>query len=103
MALDVSLNMLKKTMQKAKNCDCYQNVRPILADGENLPFTEDSFKGLIFTLTFDHFERCRLAAQEFSRVLKSDGLCILTTFNKRALDDFKRRTKIPLDKIRFQT
>jgi ubiquinone/menaquinone biosynthesis C-methylase UbiE len=102
-ALDISLKMLKKLIEKAKKHDCYSNVYPVLADGENLPFINDSFNTLICTLTFDHFENCEKAVKEYSRVLKSRGLCILTSFNKYTLDDFKKRANIPLDKIRFQT
>lgn len=102
-ALDISLKMLKRTVEKAKTHNCYHNIHPILADGENLPFTDKAFNGLICTLTFDHFEKCEKSIQEFSRVLKSYGLYIVTTFNKHTLDDLKRRLKIPLDKVPFQT
>jgi ubiquinone/menaquinone biosynthesis C-methylase UbiE len=102
-ALDISLEMIRRTVEKARRYGCDLNIHPILADGENLPFRERSFNSLICTLTFDHFERCELAASEFSRVLKDGGLCILTTFNPYTLNDWKRRAGVPLDKIRFQT
>jgi len=102
-ALDISRGMLIKTMEKAKKYNCYHNVYSVLADGEHLPFRDKSFNGLICTLTFDHFEKCESAAYEFSRVLKDRGLCVLTTFNPYTINDWKRRAKIPLDKIRFQT
>jgi len=103
MALDISRRMLRKTMEKAKKCSCHNNIYPILADGEHLPFRDKSFGSLICALTFDHFGKCELVAHEFWRVLKGGGLCILTTFNPYTLNDWKRRAKIPLDKIRFQT
>jgi len=103
MALDISRRILRKTIKKAKKCNCHHNVYPILADGEHLPFRTESFGSLVCALTFDHFGDCELAAHEFCRVLKDSGLCILTTFNPNTLNDLKRRAKIPLDKIRFQT
>lgn len=102
-ALDISRRMLGEDLEKAKRCNCYHNIYPILADGEYLPFREESFNSLICALAFDHFDKPELAAYEFWRVLKDDGLCILTTFNPDVLNDWKRRAKIPLDKIRFQT
>ena len=102
-ALDISRRMLRKTIAKTKKCKCHHNVYSILADGEYLPFRDESFGSLICTLTFDHFGKCELAAHEFWRVLKDDGLCVLTTFNSETLNDWRRRTKIPLDKIPFQT
>jgi len=102
-ALDISRRMLRKALEKAKKCDCHQNIYPILADGEYLPFRDKSFGSLVCTLTFDHFGKCELAAREFWRVLKDGGLCILTTFNPHTLNDWKRRARVPLDKIRFQT
>ena len=102
-ALDISRRMLRKTIEKAKKHNCHHSISPILADGEHLPFRDESFGSLISTLTFDHFRNCELAAHEFCRVLEDGGLCILTTFNPNTLNDLKRRAKIPLDKIRFQT
>jgi ubiquinone/menaquinone biosynthesis C-methylase UbiE len=102
-SLDLSLRMLKETIKKSKELDCYDHVSPVLADAERLPFRESSLSGLICAFTFDHFENCDSIAREFSRVLRSEGLCILTTFNPYTLNDLKRRAEIPLDKIRFQT
>ena len=102
-ALDIGSEMLKKTMRKAKKRQVSGKINLVLADGEYLPFKEKSFKGLICTLTFDHFEDCKSAPQEFSRVLEKDGLCILSTFNGYTLSDFKRRHNLPADKVQFST
>lgn len=102
-ALDIGLKMLKKTMRKAKKCNAFKRINPILTDGEHLPFKDKSFNGLICTLTFDHFEDCESAAQEFSRVLEKDGLCILSTFNSHTLSDFKMRYNLPPNKVPFST
>jgi ubiquinone/menaquinone biosynthesis C-methylase UbiE len=102
-ASDMGLQMLKKTMRKAKKRDVFRRINLVLADGEHLPFKEKTFNGLICTLTFDHFEDCESAAQEFSRVLEKDSLCILSTFNSYTLSDFKRRYNLPADKVPFST
>lgn len=85
-ALDVSRTMLKKTVEKANAV--LERINPILADGEHLPFRNESFNGLICTLTFDHFENCESVAREFSRVLRRDGLCILSTFKQLHIKGF---------------
>jgi len=102
-ASDVSLKMLKKTMEKAEKHEVLERVSPILADGEHLPFRDRFFNALICTLTFDHFEDCESAAREFLRVLEKNGLCVLSTFNSYTLDDFKRRNNLPSDKVPFRT
>ena len=102
-ALDISVRMLKKTVDKARKLGVYFNIYPIIADGEHLPFKDELFNGLICSLTFDHFCHPELAANEFSRVLKRSGLCVLTTFNSRTLSDFKRRYGLPADKVPFHT
>lgn len=102
-ASDIGLKMLKKTMRKAKKYNASKRINPILTDGEHLPFKDKSFNSLICTLTFDHFEHCESAAQEFSRVLEKDGLCILSTFNSYTLSDFKRRHNLPPNKVPFST
>lgn len=102
-ALDMSLRMLKKTMEKARKNNVSRNVDLVLADGESLPFRRNSFKGLICTLAFGHLENNELAAQEFLRVLEDEGLCIITSLNSYTFNDFRRRYNIPLDKTPFRT
>lgn len=101
--LDISRKMLEKTFEEAKKYDYHRIVYPVLGDGEYLPFRDGSFNGLICTLTFDHFTNPEGAVYEFSRVLKGGGFCVLTTFNSYTLDDFRKRHKLPLDKVSFQT
>jgi ubiquinone/menaquinone biosynthesis C-methylase UbiE len=102
-ALDISLKMLRAMVRKAREHDISERLNPVLADGEHLPFRDSVFKGLICTLTFDHFTDCESAAREFSRVLRCGGLCALSTFNSYTLNDFKRRYHMPPDKMPFRT
>lgn len=44
-----------------------------------------------------------MAAQEFLRLLRDYGLCIITSLNSDTFDDFRRKCNIPLDKTPFRT
>lgn len=101
-ALDLSSKMLKRLRLKAKNSDVYDRVNVVVADGERLPFRENAFDCLVCTLAFDHFEDCDGAAGEFSRILKNNGLCVLSVFNGCTLGDFQRRYEFG-DKVPFRT
>lgn len=74
----------------------------MVADVDRLPFREGVFDCLVCTLAFDHLEDCEWAAGEFSRVLKGDGLCVVSVFNGNTLGDFQRRCGFG-DKVPFKT
>jgi ubiquinone/menaquinone biosynthesis C-methylase UbiE len=101
LALDASSKMLEKAMEKAQRHNAVEKIGPVVGDGEHLPFRGQSFNGLICTLALDHFQDCELSAREFARVLRKDGLCILTGLNSYTLNEFKRRHKLPCDKVPF--
>jgi ubiquinone/menaquinone biosynthesis C-methylase UbiE len=101
LALDASSKMLEKAMEKAQRHNAVEKVSPVVGDGEHLPFRAQSFNGLICTLTLDHFQDCELSAREFARVLREHGLCILTGLNSYTLNDFKKRNRLPTDKVPF--
>jgi len=88
---DFSLKMLKRLKQKAKNMRIFHRINPVLADAEHLPFKEDAFISLICAFAFDHFENPEAAAREFSRVLKDDSLCVISSFNSYTLKSFQRK------------
>lgn len=102
-ALDLSLNMLRKMLEKARGLGIYGKVSPVLADGERMPFRDCCFPGLISALAFGHFTDPETAAGEFSRVLKIGGLCIVTTLNSYTLDRLRRMYGIPANKAPFRT
>lgn len=101
-ALDLSLKMLKMLKSKAKKDGCYERVNLVLADGERLPLRDKVFNALVCALAFDHFVDCDGAAREFSRILKDMGLCVLSVFNKRTVEDFQKRYGFG-SKVPFQT
>ena len=100
-SIDLSLKMLKILLKKLGAHGLRENVHIILADGENLPFREGSLRGLLCTLTFDHFQEPKKAISEFSRVLKVKGLCVISTLNKEHLKLLRRLFGMPADKVLF--
>lgn len=100
LALDLSSKMLKRL--KAKKSGFCDRVSVVVADGERLPFREGVFDCLVCALAFGHFEDCEWAAGEFSRILKNNGLCVLSVFNGCTLGDFQRRYGFG-DKVPFKT
>ena len=100
-SIDLSLRMLKVFLRKLEGHRVGENVHVVLADGENLPFRDSSFRGLLCTLTFDHLQGPEKAVSEFSRILRSGGLCIISTLNERHLKLLRRLLRIPADKTLF--
>ena len=100
-SIDLSLKMLKVLLRKLEGHGLRENVHVILADGENLPFRDGSLKSLLCTLTFDHFQEPKKAISEFSRVLKVEGLCAISTLNKEHLKLLRRLLGISADKVPF--
>jgi ubiquinone/menaquinone biosynthesis C-methylase UbiE len=97
-ALDLSIGMLKKAKKKGGD-----RVLPVLADAECLPLKEDSCRGIICTLTFDHLFDFSSAVYEFRRVLKKTGICIISTFNEAFLKKFRRKLGLPCAYMPFRT
>ena len=100
-SIDLSLKMLKVLLKKLEDHGLKENVHVILADGENLPLRDDSLRGLLCTLTFDHFQEPKKAISEFSRVLRVGGLCVISTLNKEHLKLLRRLLGISADKVPF--
>lgn len=57
------------------------NLSFFVADGETLPFHDESFKILICSETIEHFPDPEKGLREFYRVLKKGGMALLTTPN----------------------
>lgn len=51
----------------------------VLADGQNLPFKDETFKLVVCTEMLEHLERPWQAVSEMHRVLKNGGKVVLTT------------------------
>lgn len=54
-------------------------VRQIVGDGEQLPFGDSTFDVVLCLETIEHVSRPRRLGQELMRVVRSGGLCMVTT------------------------
>lgn len=99
-ALDISQGMMQQLKRRMKPST---PLYAAIGDGENLPLRDVCVNSILCTLTFDHFQNPEKAAEEFSRVLRLKGLCLITTFNSHTLREFQQRIGIPEDKVPFKT
>ncbi|OYD15333.1 hypothetical protein CH333_06000 [candidate division WOR-3 bacterium JGI_Cruoil_03_44_89] len=97
-AIDLSIEVLKKTRKKGGD-----GILPVLADAESLPLKADSCGGIICTLTFDHLFNPTSALGEFERVIRKNGICIMSTLNETLLKRFRRKLGIPCSYMPFRT
>ena len=67
LGIDVSDRMLQRARTKS------HNVRLALAQGENLPFANDTFSGAVCTLALHHFDRLEPVFSEIHRRLIGAG------------------------------
>jgi ubiquinone/menaquinone biosynthesis C-methylase UbiE len=67
----VEVNNQKATMEK------YNHVKFIAYQGKELPFDDRGFFGVVSRYAFHHFPDPTLAAKEISRIVESDGFCII--------------------------
>ena len=74
--IDLSLAMLKLAKTKCKECHF------ILADAENLPFKNSSFKNLTLSLVYRHLSNREEFLKEAHRVLKKGGNLAILDINK---------------------
>lgn len=95
--------MLKRIKEKIKKEKIINRINLILAEAENLPFKDKIFNSLICTLTINHFSNLEKIAKEFSRILKKDSICIISTFNGYTLNIFQKRQNIPSNTVLFKT
>ena len=62
-----------------------------VADGNSLPFTDDSFDLVFFSNVFHFLPNARQVLLETMRATKPGGLIVIFDYSKRALEDLKRR------------
>ena len=74
--IDLSLGMLKLAKTKCKECHF------VLADAENLPFRNSSFKNLTLSLVYRHLSNREEFLKEAHRVLKKGGNLAILDINK---------------------
>ncbi|SNZ12018.1 class I SAM-dependent methyltransferase [Hydrogenobacter hydrogenophilus] len=76
--IDLSMGMLKKAKDKCPYCYF------LLADAENMPFKELSFRTITLSLVFRHIEDKRAFLKEAYRVLEEGGQIGILDINKFA-------------------
>jgi len=74
--IDISKSMIKKSRKKLSNTLLFQQ------DGEKLHFVDSYFDAVILADSLHYMENPESALSEAYRVLKSDGLIILTSRNQ---------------------
>ena len=86
-ALDLSLNMLKKT--KHQGGWLSKKPRCICADAESLPFKEDSIDLLISSLMLQWSNDLSAVFNDIRRVVAPNGLLMFTTFGPDTLKEIR--------------
>lgn len=74
--IHTGLDLDSKNVEKAKKIALYQNV--ILADAQNLPFKDESFRTVFSNCTFEHIPNLQGLLKESARVLKKGGNLVIT-------------------------
>ena len=77
--VDISEKMLAVGREKIKK---YPNIELRLADGENLPFTENEFDAVSISFGIRNFENAIAGLSDMRRVLKPGGKLFVLEFSK---------------------
>ena len=75
--VDTSFVALKRLLRREK-----ENMYPINADGDSLPFPNDFFDGVFFIFVVEHIADPFPLLSEIKRILKPSGYLILSTDSK---------------------
>ena len=75
--VDISEGMMTLVMRKAAREGVQDRIRLQLADGENLPFAEESFHRVTCAFGIRNFEHKQRGLEEFYRVLKTGGRAVI--------------------------
>ncbi|UCC66282.1 MAG: ubiquinone/menaquinone biosynthesis methyltransferase [Deltaproteobacteria bacterium] len=84
-ALDFSLEMLEKGMEKAKN----SSVIPVCGDAERMPFRDETFDKVIVGFGIRNLADPQRGIEELFRVLKRGGRVVILEFGRPSLPVFK--------------
>jgi demethylmenaquinone methyltransferase/2-methoxy-6-polyprenyl-1,4-benzoquinol methylase len=85
--VDISEKMLDVGREKIKK---YPNIELQLADGENLPFAENTFDAVSISFGIRNFENAIAGLSEMRRVLKPNGKVFVLEFSKPTNWFFKK-------------
>ena len=86
-----------------KNFSGYSSVKLVVGDASKLPFGDETFDVVTFLMILPNLDtQKQIAFNEASRIVKKDGLVILSTFSETALDERMKVYKIvnvPIQRI----
>ena len=74
--MDLCLEMIRLAQRKAVEHKCEEDLKLLLADGENIPFKDEIFKTIICISTLHYLDH-KIALFEISRILKTGGFLLL--------------------------
>lgn len=74
--VDVGIDIAAKDLEIAKWSGKYKKV--VLADARKMPFKDESFASVFSISTFEHITNPKKIIQEAYRVLKKNGICVVT-------------------------
>lgn len=75
--VDISDKMMAQVMRKAAHEGVHDRIKLLKADGEALPFADDSFHCVSCAFGIRNFEHKELGLKEFYRVLKPGGKLVI--------------------------
>ncbi|NQU68520.1 MAG: bifunctional demethylmenaquinone methyltransferase/2-methoxy-6-polyprenyl-1,4-benzoquinol methylase UbiE [Candidatus Marinimicrobia bacterium] len=79
--LDYAYNMTRLAKQKAEKRGI-RSFKFVQGDGEQLPFSDNSFDAITIAFGFRNIGHFEIALQEFSRVLKPGGRLVILEFSQ---------------------
>lgn len=86
----VGVDVDRAALQKARRDYSRSELSFVRADGIHLPFAASSFQTIVTLETLEHIDDDRGYLAELARVLRPDGVCVLSTPNQ----EYSRRHRI---------
>ena len=81
--IDMDLNVLTEVGKQARDLNIYDNLDLVVANAENIPFPNESFKTVICFNLLHHLHDYEPSSTELYRVLSNDGKLLLADFNEQ--------------------
>ncbi|GHU93798.1 demethylmenaquinone methyltransferase [Bacteroidia bacterium] len=79
--VDISAGMLQLALQKVQRAKLQNCIRLQQADGEHLPFADNTFDAATIAFGIRNYENRRAGLQEFLRVLRPQGSLLVLEFS----------------------
>ncbi|KYN76076.1 SAM-dependent methyltransferase [Clostridium sporogenes] len=80
-SIDNSINMLKELSASASKKD-YKNIYPIKSSLDNLAIFDESLNVVFINMALHHIKNAKKAIAEMYRVLKKDGIVVISDIRK---------------------